>query len=81
MKFSGSQIAAAFNRPDPMTRCGACPHPRSDHRRVIVKPGLFDGIEVHYECEEPDGRTKSGRCKCGQFTDPAVPGIQQGEKP
>jgi len=70
MKFSGDDIARAFNRPLPSTRCANCPHRRADHRRVVVKPGTFDGIEEHYECQEPDGRTKSGDCKCQQFTEP-----------
>lgn len=70
--YSGSDIAAAFNRPDPNTRCTTCPHRRSGHRRVILKPGLFDGIEEHYECQEMDGRTTSGDCKCEQFTEPEV---------
>lgn len=67
--YSGSDIAAAFGRPDPATRCTTCPHSRSDHRRVVIKPGMFDGVEAHYECQEPDGRTKTGDCKCEQFTE------------
>lgn len=81
-RYSGDDIAAAFNRPAPSTPCANCPHRRGDHRRVIVKPGMFDGIEAHYECEEPDGRTKSGDCKCEQFVEREPNVVRtEGEKP
>jgi hypothetical protein len=70
--YSGTDIAAAFNRPDPATRCESCPHERSDHRREIINPGIFDGVEAHHECEAFDGRTRTGNCKCEQFTEPPL---------
>lgn len=68
--FDGDDIAAAFGWPSPSTKCGDCGHDRYRHRRVIVKPGLFDGIEKRYECERRDRRRKSGICPCEQFAEP-----------
>lgn len=70
IKFSGDDIAAAFNQPPPSTPCATCRHRRRDHRREVVKPGLFDGIEAHHECERRDRRRKSGVCSCEEFVEP-----------
>jgi hypothetical protein len=69
-RYSGDDIAQAFNRPLPSTKCANCPHRRWQHRRVVVKPGILDGVEEHFECEQWDRRTKTGFCKCVQFDEP-----------
>lgn len=72
MKFSGDDIASAFNRPLPSTRCRTCGHERWKHRRVITNPDLFNGSEEHFECQERDRRRKSGVCPCEAFSEPEV---------
>lgn len=69
--YSGDDIAAAFGYPAPSTRCTDCPHARYEHRREVVTPG-FNGSETSHECQAFDGRTKTGHCKCSQFTEPAA---------
>jgi hypothetical protein len=73
VQYSGDDIAAAFNRPLPSTPCTGCPHTRGAHRREIVKPGAFDGVEAHYECGKRDRRTTTGKCKCTQFVEAPAP--------
>jgi hypothetical protein len=68
--YDGDDIARAFNRPLPSTVCASCGHRRGDHRREVMKPGMFDGIEAHHECERWNGRWKIGDCPCEQFTEP-----------
>lgn len=77
--YSGDDIAAAFNRPLPSTRCANCPHQRWQHRREVDNSSgnPFDMPESFFECEEWDRRTKTGNCKCQQFTDPALPGTDK----
>lgn len=70
--FNGDDIAAAFGMAPPSTRCTTCRHERGDHRREVIAPGP-NGSDQHFECQEWDRRTKTGFCKCTQFTE------QQGE--
>jgi len=72
VKISGSAIAAAFGRPDPYAKCVGCSHKRWQHRREILNPGTFDGLEAHYECRWPDRRTKDRVCKCAAFDEGAT---------
>jgi hypothetical protein len=70
VRYTGDDIAAAFNRPLPSTPCAGCGHRRRDHRREVVKPGMFDGIEEHHECRRRDRRRKAGVCPCARFVEP-----------
>ena len=68
-RYSGDDLAAAFNRPLPSAPCATCGHARGVHRREVVKPGMFDGIEEHHECRRRDRRRKGGMCPCAKFAE------------
>jgi hypothetical protein len=75
-RYTGDDIAAAFNRPLPSTKCATCRHRRADHRREIdtTSGDIFHMPEAHFECQEFDGRTITGNCKCTGFVEPARAG-------
>jgi hypothetical protein len=74
IRYSGSEIAAAFGMPDPITPCSTCGHKRYEHRREIIVPGPApQHREEHHECERWDRRRRSGVCSCEKYTEPIEP--------
>lgn len=80
MKFTGDDIAAAFGHKAPSTRCATCNHKRSQHNREVLRAGGGEGSESFHECEQFDGRRKSGRCPCEKFTEPSPVSMEKVEK-